>query len=222
MPKKTFDLGLGSPLLLCGWAEARASLGTSFSEFELVDSRTGEVVFRVDAMQYMTVEQTDSTIHVTEYRSYPLGADFNFIDVPYRRFVLQKDGERISTSCALVLRKPSFTPSQLERLDAMYQKAAEARPDSEALGVLVVLAAMGGNAVYKQRLTTAPRDLRLDGSSSEEFHAAVNDLEEFQSGKCRRDFDPRRSARLGGALHDEALRLPWHSPFPSFLVAFSH
>lgn len=189
-PKKVFDLGQGSSLLLCGWAEDKPGVGAHFSEFDLVHSRTRSSVFTFSALQFGTAAQNGSSVQIIEYRSYPLAPDFTYVDVPYREFELRRAGESITASCRIVIEKPTFTRDQLRRIDAMYREATNSGPESETIGVLVVLAAMAGNEKYNNRLMAAPLALRLDGHGAEEFHHAIEDLRELSSGKCSPDYDP--------------------------------
>jgi hypothetical protein len=183
-PKAIFDVGSQVSLLLCGAVDSNPSLGPYFTEFELVDARDRSVVLQFGALDYATARRVEDRLEITEYRAYPLGDDFTFLDVPYRKFTVTARSTSPAAACELLFRKPEFTPAKLERLREMYEESMHKKERSEALAMLVVLAAMGGAVDFEARVDTAARELGLDGPSLEAFDSVMRDLSEVRSGRC--------------------------------------
>ncbi len=183
-PRQVFALGEAGTVLLCGWAERSEAGLPQYSEFELVEAGSGNLLLRFAAEDTATVEQQGAALQVIEQRRLPIGEDFSWQDVPYRRFTLRAEGGQWHTACELAFARPRFSAAELREIAHRYAAAQQGEPPGEELPLLVVLAATGGDAAATARLPRAATELRLDGHLAEVFSAALQDLAELRTGHC--------------------------------------
>jgi len=183
-PKKVFHLGDSPALLLCGFSDTEKGFGRYYSEFDLVNTESGEDILTFYALDTTKVKQVGNKVYIVLYKNYPINADLDYKELPFKRYTVQWGNNQFDVGCALVLDKPTFSQAELNRIYQEYLQAKKKGKAVEGLGEVMVIAAMSGSERFRRLLPEVPRALHLDGAWLEDFDAGLGDMKELESGRC--------------------------------------
>ena len=183
-PARTFRLKGSAGILICGWSDKDARGRQIYSEFEIIDAKTRQVLLRFGAMDEVTIAERRARIEFTEYRRYPLDKGWTTKSMAFRRHVLTGDGGAgIVMRAEIIFVPPRFTKAQLDDICQIYDRSKQTGRVRDGLPTLMMLAALSGNEGFASLLPSLVDELHLDGALGEEYADAMIDFEALKGRK---------------------------------------
>jgi hypothetical protein len=179
LPLVVLEPRRGRPgLVACGYLETRkADNAVLASEFEVFQCGSSKPIFTFGALQHCEIAAKRGRLVVTELTRWPFGPGWEWIDLPFREYVITP-GRRPRVSKILVLQRPGLTPQQVGEVLARFERQKKSKTsldyaEEEDLVGRILVAALSGNPAARAAFEHIDDAVILDGALGEEYAEAL-------------------------------------------------
>lgn len=178
-PFFVYNSKLGRQLAFCGWSEQKPDGTLVASEYEVIDTASGDTLLRFGALEQTIIRTKGTRLAIVEVVNLPFAKNWKYLPVERYIYRPRETGRGLKFRQEYVFMPPNFDKEHIAAVLKAFQILKEKKHGNEEISGMLMIAALSGSDEAKIIFENLNDHFMLDGAVAEEYTAVMDIYREF-------------------------------------------